>query len=635
MNRTTFKSAYSKLALSEESKSVMKVRLMEQMAAGACGDPSEGDAASHRAQEVKLPPKKHSPLKTAIAVGSAAAAVALCAVGAGFLLNNTPMTPPDEVTPAQVQSAEESTEAVTDDAYTQPETDEGYIEDEFYSLRCANGILHFQEFAATTAEHTQPVNPSEETFRQYLTEKYPFISSLRLGMDNEYLEQIEHSRAALLQLEDAETAQARVDEMVAWLPLGDELWLSEGRTSDTGIAMVYRSEDDTKQVNFSVSDSADEFYPIIMTDDSYLMPVGEFRSSFTMNTVTQFIDADMFRMAAGSVTVGDDQYFAAVYAYEVRDYGMKYFRIDGRNITLEQFLGCIGRVSNARIYDHAGFYVDDGVNMDTFTMYGEIADDNCTVPSPSAVMTDWGELNMNVVTHTEVGWDGGFTRNIYNNGSYELPEEYSYTFRDIADFAGLDVISEQIIPEDYTDVSVCYKASYAELPDEQIAGAGFGANREILPGDDPEEFEESRSYIKGIYPFSDGDDDYSASHFITDKIDYFKEKTRTMAIYSVRAYNDSKSRRICIDVFDNWEIHEHMKVGLFARLPAAKTTEFAGKRGELYVCGGPLSGYETYIGCFKADNGRYVVVQTTGADLNDFAELLAKLYTNSPDPARQ
>ena len=64
--------------------------------------------------------------------------------------------------------------------------------------------------------------------------------------------------------------------------------------------MVYRSEDDTKQVNFSVSDRPDEFYPITLPEGGYLTPVGEYRSSFTMGTVTQFIDPEMFQLAASS-----------------------------------------------------------------------------------------------------------------------------------------------------------------------------------------------------------------------------------------------------------------------------------------------------------------------------------------------
>lgn len=622
MNKNTFKSAYSKLALSEESKSSMKARLMEQMTKGAGVDSTDEDADSHRAQEIKITPKKRSPLKTAIAAGSAAAAVAICSVGAGIWLNNRPLTQHNETPTVEEQSSEESTEA---------QTNEAYIEDEYYSRRCANGILHFQELTETTAEYTRPMNPVEETFRQSLTEKYTFISTRRLGMDTEYSELIEKNRAAIEQLEGAEAAQESADEMVASLPLGDEMWLSEGRTSDTGIAMVYRSEDGSKQVNFSVSDRSDEFYPITLPDGGYLTPVGEYRSSFTMGTVTQFIDAEMFQMAAGSVTIGDDEYFTAVYSYNVKDFGMKYFRIDGKNITQEQFIGCIGTVSYARMYDHAGFYVGDGLNYDTFTMYGELVQDDSIVPAPSAVQTEWGELTMNVVTHTEIGWDGGFCRNIYNFGKHELPEEYSYTFSDAAEFAGLDVLNEQLIPEDYTNVSVNYKASYAEIPEHLIAGAGFGANEEMLPGDDPEEFEESRQYIEGWY---DDGIDVMDSYYITDKIDYFRNKTRTMAVYSVRAFNDSSSRRICIDVFDNWEIFEFMKAGLFARLPAAKTAEFAGVKGELYVCGGPLSGNETYIGCFKTKNGRYVVLQTTNAGLQSFAEILAKLYTNSADPEK-
>ena len=74
MNKNTFKSAYSKLALSEESRNSIRARLMEQMSLESGAERSDEDDGSHRAQEIKLTPKKRSPLKTALIAGSAAAA---------------------------------------------------------------------------------------------------------------------------------------------------------------------------------------------------------------------------------------------------------------------------------------------------------------------------------------------------------------------------------------------------------------------------------------------------------------------------------------------------------------------------------------------------------------------------------
>lgn len=635
MNKNTFRSAYSKLALSEGKKRYMKDKLLEQMNTVGNIELSEEYADFHRAQEIKFTERKRSPLKTAIAVGSSAAAVALCATGAVFLLNGRPFTQQNNTYTAEVQSAEASTEVESAEIFTELETDEAYIEDKYYSQRCANGILHFQEFTETSAEYSKPENAmEEEEFFRLLSEQYNYIR-YRLGMDKEYAKEVDTIREVNSRLEGTDPDQA--DNMVAALPLGDELWLSECYYDDTGIAMVYRSEDGTKQVNFSASDDPEEFLPIDLPEGGYLTPMGEYRSKFTLREYeTRFIDPEMFSMAVGNVTVGECDYYTAVYSCNVYDFGMKYFRIDGKNITQEQFINCIDRESFANTDDHIGFYVDDGLNYDTFTMYGQVEDDRCIAPGASIVKTEWGELNMNVVTNQYPSWDGGIPRTIYNFGSEQVPDEYNYTVSDAADFAGLDVLNEQIIPEEYDDRVVCYKASYAEIPNNWINGAGFGANHEILPGDDPQEFEESRRFVGGedySEPGDEGINDFS--YYMTDKIDYFKNKTRTMAIYSVRALNESQSQRIVIDVFDNWEIYEYMKVGLFARLPAVKTKEFAGVKGELYVCGGPLRANETYIGGFKTANGRYVVVQTTNVDLTDFAEILAKLYTNSSEPEKQ
>lgn len=625
MNKNTFKSAYSKLALSEESRNSIRARLMEQMSLESGAERSDEDDGSHRAQEIKLTPKKRSPLKTALIAGSAAAAVAVCAVGAGFWLNSKPMTQQNETPTAEVQSSEEATEEVT-----KPETDEAYIEDEYYSKRCANGILHFQEFTETTEEYSRPMNPVEETFRQYLTEKYPFIRSRRLGMDNEYSERIEDDRAAIELLEGAEAAQAHVDEMVAYLPLGDELWLSEGRTSDTGIAMVYRSENDTKQVNFSVSDRPDEFYPITLPEGGYLTPVGEYRSSFTMGTVTQFIDPEMFQLAAGSVTVGNDEYFTAVFAYNVTDFGMKYFRIDGKNITQEQFVNCIGTVSYAMVKDHVGYYKDDGLNNYNIE---EGETENTIAPDPEDVNTEWGILKMNALANKYPAWNGNYAFNVQYNSEKDLPDEYRYNISDIAEYSGIDI--QAALPDRFSTQRISYQAKYDEIPSVWNGGKGYGVNGEMLPGDDPQEFEDSRAYIEGVYDDGEGETVYDSARYITDKIPYFNDKTRIGAMYYLTCTSDDENEKLEILCFDDWDIAHWYIAGLFARLPATKTYGFAGVNDRyLYFAGDVLCGNENYIAGFTTDDGRYVVLQTCNTGLQTFAETLAKLFTNDPSPAK-
>lgn len=625
MNREIFRSAYAKLALSDECRQEMKAKLMEQMSRQDSLENNSSDDGEllHAAQEIKLPPKKRSPLKTAVITGSAAAVV-LCTVGAGIFLRNNTLTQRPENTPATQEA--QTTEAVTDEAYT---------DDEYYSKRCANGILHFQEFTQTTEEHIQPETlVEEEEFLDYLQENYRYIYYYMLGMDKDYAKKVERTREANEAIEGSDPEQA--DEMVASRPLGYELWLSESYISDSGIALVYRSEDGKKQVNLSVSDNPDEFLPITLPEGGYLVPVGEYRSSFTISGEIQFIEPEMFWLAAGSVTAGEDEFFSAVYAYEDSQHGMKYFRLDGKNITQEQFVKCIGTASDANISDHQGYYEDDGLNYHTFL---DLTDDYI-VPEATVVETEWGELRMNVITNGNSEWDGGFSYNVEYRDDYDtdvkdfsIPDEYRYTIDDIAEYSGIDI--KTMIPDRLSTRKIEYKAKYDEIPPNRIQAKGWGANAEMLPGDDPRQFEESRDYIYGVYYPDDGEPDYDSACYMTDKIDYFNNKTRIGALYSVSCQSDNINESMEINVFDDWEMFRWNMTGLFARLPAVKTTGFAGVEDRfVYVCGGALSGSEYYIGGFKTENGRYLVLKTQNTGLKTFVETLVKLYTNSPDPEK-
>ncbi len=623
MNKNTFKSAYSKLALSEESRNSIRARLMEQMSLESGAERPDEDDGSHRAQEIKLTPKKRSPLKTALIAGSAAAAVAVCSVGAGFLLNSRPLTQQSTTPTAEAQSIEPSTEV---------ETDEAYIEDEYYSLRCANGILHFQEFTETTAEHTQPETAVEEKeFLQYLNDNKSFIRWNMLGMDKEYAEEIDF--VSDFNAQDESMDQTQADSMAASRPLGYDLWLSECFSSDTGIAMVYRSEDGSKQVNFSMSSDPGEFLPITLPEGGYLTPVGEYRSSFTMlSTYTYFIDPEMFKLAAGSETVGDDEYFTAVYSYVYgeQDIGMKYFRIDGRNITREQFVNCIGTVSYAMVKDHVGYYKDDGLNNYNIE---EDETENTIAPDPEDVNTEWGTLKMNALANKYPAWNGNYAFNVQYNSEKDLPDEYRYNISDIAEYSGIDI--QAALPERFSTQRISYQAKYDEIPSVWNGGKGYGVNGEMLPGDDPQEFEDSRAYIEGVYDDGEGETVYDSARYITDKIPYFNDKTRIGAMYYLTCTSDDENEKLEILCFDDWDIAHWYIAGLFARLPATKTYGFAGVNDRyLYFAGDVLCGNENYIAGFTTDDGRYVVLQTCNTGLQTFAETLAKLFTNDPSPAK-
>ena len=87
MNRKDFKSAYDKITLSDECRAEMKNKLMAAMEQKNSSGEFEDDGLLHSTQEIKLAPRKRSAGKTAAIAGSAAAVIAVFAVGAGVMLS--------------------------------------------------------------------------------------------------------------------------------------------------------------------------------------------------------------------------------------------------------------------------------------------------------------------------------------------------------------------------------------------------------------------------------------------------------------------------------------------------------------------------------------------------------------------
>ena len=98
MNRKDFKSAYDKITLSDECRAEMKNKLMAAMEQKNFSGEFEDDGLLHSTQEIKLAPRKRSAGKTAAIAGSAAAVIAVFAVGAGVMLSRNGIPQPQPVT---------------------------------------------------------------------------------------------------------------------------------------------------------------------------------------------------------------------------------------------------------------------------------------------------------------------------------------------------------------------------------------------------------------------------------------------------------------------------------------------------------------------------------------------------------
>lgn len=610
MNRKDFRSAYDKIALSDECKADMKRRLMEKLAEEK--GYSEGEAEEfHPAQEIKLPQKKRSPLKTAAVVGSVSAAAAALAVGAGLYFSGDPLLPQDNTSGSEIATKDAQDPIIS----TEEATNEA---EQYYSQKCANGVLYFQELTRTASAHSRPQTAFDSGLEALdrLVSTYPYMESLA---NYEVVERVTNGTPASWR--DHENR-----------PLGDELFIQDAWYSDSGMAIAYYDSTASKQVYFSVSTDENEFVPLTMPDGGYLIPAGENRSTFAIGRKYNFLDPELWTMGAGSAAVGDEEYFSAVYSFSAN--GEDYFcRLDAKNITREQFISCLGEVAPVNLRDHFGYYNSQGI-----LVYDEtsLVSNNEILPDAEAAQTAWGELRLNALTTAEMA--GGYYLDFPWNICYsskedeDVPAPYAITDEDAAEYAGLDVLKS--LSETAGELTeVVYYASYDGITSPVADHEDRGANLEMLPGDDPEQFKEAQRFVETSVIYEGTVETVYASNYTTDKLDYFSAKTRTGALYRLY-YTGENDAWVQVTVLDDWtKYYDGM---LFGQYPLEESSGFIkGSDGSSPVIAGKsvMGGQTVYMGGFITAEGRYVVLKTTNLKLNSFAKLMAELYTNDPDPA--
>ena len=106
MNKQEFRSAYSKIALSEEFKAQAKAKLVEQFGKAEEKYPSDNVIEEHQATAIKLTPKRRNPWKAIAGVGTAAAVVGLGIWGGSMWLDRTQNPLDDQPTTEVIQTEE-------------------------------------------------------------------------------------------------------------------------------------------------------------------------------------------------------------------------------------------------------------------------------------------------------------------------------------------------------------------------------------------------------------------------------------------------------------------------------------------------------------------------------------------------
>lgn len=137
MNKAEFKSAYGKIALSDEFKSAAleKLRAMAQGEQG--GQAEQADIPEVRPKEITVPKSRRAPWKIAAGAGAAVAVIALAVWGGTYLARNANIIDPNEVQ--------------TEENLPEPESPEYYR-----AISGAVGTLFFTSDGKTTEypEHT-------------------------------------------------------------------------------------------------------------------------------------------------------------------------------------------------------------------------------------------------------------------------------------------------------------------------------------------------------------------------------------------------------------------------------------------------------------------------------------------------
>lgn len=640
MNRKDFKSAYNKITLSDECRADMKKKLlaaMDEMEQKGTSADFTDDGLLHTTQEIKIAPRKRSAGKTAAIVGSAAAIIAVFAVGAGVMLSRNSMTQP----PVNSTSTQESGEQSGEFAQTQesPETIEtAEAQDDGNSIKTACGIMRFQELSETNAEHSEPGQQfadsaaavTEMRKRWQSTREFSSLGWDQIYEQNHGIEKYEYSDGG--------------DDITDTRPLGNELPYSDGYYSDTGMTLIYRSEDGTKQANLSISTVENEFIPITLPDGGYLKAVGDPESLFSRESYANFIDPEYdLEMYVGTYTNGADTYFTAYYYIDSTN-PEAYVRIDAKNITRDQFIDCIAKNTyQYRIQDHMGLY--NAIITGSYGFVSDSMDDRgfeIILPDPKKQETEWGTLNLNQLTFYYLSGDASLYNPYSWNVEYNQPVDGGdvpyYTLDEIPELTGVDMMNKLTLPDEFAAGSdnttkLVYRAAYEGIYREGSAdwAKDIGVNTEMLPGDDPEEFAEAQKYVgTSLNIDENGVETEDPDHYLTDKVDYFKNKKRT-SFYADLIFKCGE-RKISVKVLDDWRMYGSLAT--FGRYPVKGSPGFisgAEGNGEVYAGWGQMNGDDVYLGGFKNADGRYVVLEARNVGCRDFTRLLAQLYTGEVD----
>lgn len=633
MNRNDFKSAYDKITLSDECRADMKNRLMAAMEHKDAADSFDDDALVQTTQEIKLAPRKRSAGRTAAIAGSAAAVVAALAVGAGIMFNRNGIVQPQPVTSNGTQEASDTAQT----AITSESSETAESRDDGNSIKTACGIMRFQELSETSAEHSEPGQQFADSAAA-VTEmrtrwfKRTFSS---LGWDQIYAQ-----NHGLGMYDDTDGG----DDITDTRPLGNEVPYSDGYYSDTGMTLIYRSEDGAKQANLSISTVENEFIPITLPDGGYLTATGDPESLFSRESYANFIDPSYdLEMYVGTYTNGTDTYYTAYYYIDSAS-PEAYVRIDAKNITRDQFIDCISKNTyQYRIQDHMGLYSADG--MASYNVGAERDDPGFEIilPDPKKQETEWGTLNLNQLTFYYLSGDAYYYGGNSWNVEYDQPVDGGdvpyYTLDEIPELTGVDMMNKLTIPDEFaagngSTTKLVYRAAYEGIHSEDSGdwAKDTGINTEMLPGDDPEEFDEAQKYVGTYIDIDDnGVETELPDHYLTDKVDYFKNKERT-GFYANLIF-ECGERKISVKVLDDWRMYGSLAT--FGRYPVKGSPDFitgADGSGEVYVGWGAVNSDDVYIGGFKNADGKYIVVEAVNVGCRYFTRILAQLYTGEVDP---
>lgn len=618
MNKYDFKSAYNKIVLSDD----FKRKALEKLTANtsffeAVSDNSVEEYAQH-AVEIKLDGPKHTRIKAAVGIVSAAAVVALCVVGGRYLLHGHYF---DKLLPAYADETEEQSDGGTDFLEETHEVSEE-IEEENFSIDADGNYVIDKHFgsAYVVAQQIQAYSAPEysEEYNRFDTALEAAVSAIDFSglhgitLIGNVSNGTEYEYPTYPDLSIDLNSVVRFNSKV----MGDYTIDAENSIyNEDGISLRYIGDNGEFYINLSAFGGSGSLERYVTDNDGNIYTAeGQGMLSVVMSEEDcnshNFINSESGYRAmfiAGKRVEGVNYFYAYRKTGDSSD--DLSISISAKGCTMQEFLDIIAAL------------VQNNTTFSTYNGYTDIGEYEVT-----AVETEQGTVVINQGAY--LGTGAGVSYDVMSNVN-----DYSeYTIEDALEFTGTESFIDPPLPFDAVTKTLEYDANYAEFHDGYNIMLFYEGKPLEGESEYDEDFIEAQNYLYGHYCY------------FSDKISYFDDKTPIVRKYSVSYCGDNGEvvditalkgdfgirymghGFLCLpaeasDLCGDYYIERITEYGesYLSRVYVSKVPMIEQMNSETYMH------YEYYAGFYK--DGIYYTITTKNVEIDALAKIIAELYT--------